>query len=91
IEIFNAKVSLGQFFTFIKQSIPYAGIPFSQAVSLQGSSVIISSFYGPAVLAFVTVIRNTSRFMVMFSSLLGKSIWAELSRLWAEEKYKEFN
>ncbi|HBX5861721.1 TPA: hypothetical protein MH565_08215 [Klebsiella pneumoniae] len=29
--------------------------------------------------------------MVMFSSLLGKSIWAELSRLWAEEKYKEFN
>ncbi|HHC2485316.1 TPA: lipopolysaccharide biosynthesis protein [Klebsiella pneumoniae] len=91
IEIFNAKVSLGQFFSFIKQSIPYAGIPFSQAVFLQGSSVIISSFYGPAVLAFVTVIRNTSRFMVMFSSLLGKSIWAELSRLWAEEKYKEFN
>ncbi|MEP9947957.1 transporter [Klebsiella sp. GG_Kp154] len=90
-EIASAKVTLSQFFSFIKQSIPYAGIPFSQAVFLQGSSVIISSFYGPAVLAFVTVIRNTSRFMVMFSSLLGKSIWAELSRLWAEEKFKQFN
>lgn len=90
LDVINSKVTLREFILFIKKSLPYAGIPFSQAVFLQGSSVIISAFFGPTVLAFVTVIRNTSRFMVMFSSLLGKSIWAELSRLWAEGNNTEF-
>lgn len=71
---------------FLRSSISFASIPMSQAIFMQGSAIIISIFFGPSVLALTTIIRNVTRFLVMFSTLISKSIWSELTRLWADRK-----
>lgn len=75
---------------FLRSSISFASIPMSQAIFMQGSAIIISIFFGPSVLALTTIIRNVTRFLVMFSTLISKSIWSELTRLWAIGDVEKF-
>lgn len=82
--------NITEYKAFLTSSISYAAIPITQAVFMQGSAIIISMFFGPALLAITTIIRNVTRFLVMFSTVISKSIWSELTRLWASGEFKEF-
>ncbi|HFP9310541.1 transporter [Raoultella ornithinolytica] len=80
-----------EYIGFIKKSVTYASVSFTQTIFMQGSSIIISNIFGPSFLALITIARNVSRFLVMFSSLVSKSIWTELTKLWAQGDLLAFN
>lgn len=83
-------IPFNEYLAFIRKSVSYASISITQTVFMQGSSIIVANLFGPAMLAIITIARNVSRFLVMFSSLLSKSIWTELTKLWAKGEVVKF-
>ncbi|QGN38817.1 transporter [Klebsiella oxytoca] len=83
-------IALNEYVSFIKKSVSYASVSITQTIFMQGSSIIVANLFGPAMLAIITISRNVSRFLVMFSSLLSKSIWTELTKLWAKGEVAKF-
>ncbi|HHS9667392.1 repeat unit exporter [Klebsiella quasipneumoniae] len=83
-------IPFNEYLAFIRKSVSYASISITQTIFMQGSSIIVANLFGPAMLAIITIARNVSRFLVMFSSLLSKSIWTELTKLWAKGEVVKF-
>lgn len=79
---FSIKSPAEVFFE-IKRSAAFMAFPVGNALSLQTSAIIVGAFSGPAVLASYSICKTLSRTVVQFITMGSKSVWPEISRLYA--------
>ena len=79
---FSIKSPAEVFFE-IKRSAAFMAFPVGNALSLQTSAIIVGAFSGPVALASYSVCKTLSRTVVQFITMVSKSVWPEISRLYA--------
>lgn len=62
----------------------FLAFPIATAINLQGMTILVGAILGPANAAIFSSYRTLSRVVAQLPTLVGKSIWPELTRAYAE-------
>ena len=57
--------------------------PIGNAITIQGMSLLIGSLFGPSFLSIFNTYRTLSRVLVQLIASISRSLWPEISRLYA--------
>lgn len=60
-------------------ALSFLAFPVGLALSLQGMTILVGYFFGPARLALFNTYRTLSRILVQAAAVLSRSLWAEIS------------
>lgn len=66
----------------LKPSIAFMAIPVSNAITLQGMTLLIGGIIGPASVVVFNAYRTLSRFLLQGALVINKPLWPEFSRLY---------
>jgi O-antigen/teichoic acid export membrane protein len=61
-------------------ALSFLAFPIGLALSLQGMTLLVGYFFGPARLTLFNTYRTLSRTLVQVAAVLSRSLWAEISR-----------
>jgi O-antigen/teichoic acid export membrane protein len=67
-----------------RPALGFLAFPMAAAINLQGMTILVATLLGPAAAAIFASYRTLSRVVAQLPTLVGKSIWPELSRAYAE-------
>lgn len=73
----------------LKPSLAFMAMPVSQAISLQGMTLVVGAFLGPVSVVFFNSYRTLSRFLLQGAMVINKPLWPEFSRLFGLGKINE--
>lgn len=71
-----------------KPAVAFMAFPLGNAINIQGMTLIVGYLFGPAFLAMFNTYRTLSRIQIQAVSVVGKSIWPELSRQFGARNQK---
>lgn len=66
----------------VSPSAAYVAIPISSALGLQGTTLVVGAFFGPAVVTLFTAYRTLARIVTQAVTIVSNSLWPEFSRLY---------
>jgi O-antigen/teichoic acid export membrane protein len=78
------NASMDEIKSLFKPAISFMVFPLSSALSLQGITILVGHFFGPAVVAIFNSYRTIARVAVQVSSILGNALWGEFSFLYGK-------
>jgi O-antigen/teichoic acid export membrane protein len=67
----------------------FFALPLGQAISLQGAIFVVSAVMSPMAVVAFSVGRTLSRTLVQLGMLINRSVWPEMTRLYALGEKKE--
>lgn len=67
-----------------KPAISFMAFPLANALSLQGITLLVGHFFGPATVAIFNTYRTISRVSVQLTGIFGHSLWVEFSTLYGK-------
>lgn len=67
-----------------KPALSFMVFPLSSALSLQGITLLVGHFFGPAVVALFNSYRTISRVAVQVTAILSNAVWGEFSFLFGQ-------
>lgn len=70
----------------IKPAAGFMLLPIGNILTIQSVTIAIGTFLGPASVAQFSVCRTISRGVVQASTVINKSIWPEITRLYASQR-----
>jgi O-antigen/teichoic acid export membrane protein len=73
----------------LKPSLAFMALPISNAVSIQGLTLVVGTFLGPATVVYFNTYRTLSRFLIQGAFIINKPLWPEFSRLFGLGKISE--
>jgi O-antigen/teichoic acid export membrane protein len=65
----------------LKPSLAFMALPISNALSIQGLTLVVGTFLGPATVVYFNTYRTLSRFLIQGAFIINKPLWPEFSRL----------
>lgn len=75
--------------SMLRPGLQFMAFPFANALSIQGITLIVGHTIGPAAVTIFNTYRTLSRVALQATMVLGNSLWAEISRLFATSKSKQ--
>lgn len=75
--------STGEVRTMMRPALSFMAFPLTNALSIQGVTLLIGHLFGPASVSIFSAYRTISRVAIQVTGLLGNSLWAEFTRLYA--------
>lgn len=63
-----------------KPAMAFMAFPVSNAISIQGMTLIVGHLFSPTLLAVFNTYRTIARIQVQAITLIGRSMWPEISR-----------
>ena len=76
--------SMAEIKALIKPALSFMIFPLSNALSLQGITLLVGQFFGPAVVAAFNSFRTIARVAVQISGIFGNALWGEFSFLYGK-------
>lgn len=76
--------SLAEIKALVKPALSFMIFPLSNALSLQGITLLVGQFFGPAVVAAFNSFRTIARVAVQISGIFGNALWGEFSFLYGK-------
>lgn len=73
----------------LKPSLAFMALPISNAVSLQGTTLVVGTILGPAIVVYFNTYRTLSRFLIQGACIINKPLWPEFSRLFGLGRISE--
>lgn len=73
----------------MRPAIAFMAFPLGNAISIQGMSLVVGTFFGPAFLAMFNTYRTLSRILVQLITTVSRSVWPEISRLYGAGDYSK--
>lgn len=67
----------------IRPALSFMAFPLSNALSIQGITILVGHMFGPVAVTIFNTYRTISRIALQVTGTLGNSLWAEFSRLYA--------
>lgn len=87
---FNSKIKWGlaqaqyaECKQLAKSGLMFLAFPLTNALSLQGVTLIVGYLISPAAVTVFNTYRTLTRFSLQITTALGNSIWAEFSKMYA--------
>lgn len=77
-----AKASKQELSTMLLPAASFMALPLGNAISIQGTSLLVGSFFGPVALAVFNSYRTMSRVAVQLVTMLSRVLWPEISKLY---------
>lgn len=77
------KATKAQVRALLKPAASFMSMTLSNALSIQGVTLLVGHLLGPATVTIFNTYRTLSRVALQVTSTLGNSLWAEFSRLHA--------
>lgn len=65
----------------LKPSLAFMALPISNSINIQGLTLVVGSFLGPATVVYFNTYRTLSRFLIQGAFIINKPLWPEFSRL----------
>lgn len=78
------NASLKELKALIKPALSFMIFPLSSALSLQGITLLVGQFFGPAVVAAFNSFRTIARVAVQVTGIFGHALWGEFSFLYGK-------
>ena len=75
-----ASATREDFSSMLIPALSFLAFPLGLALSLQGMTLLVGYFFGPARLTVFNTYRTLSRTLVQVAAVLSRSLWAEISR-----------
>jgi O-antigen/teichoic acid export membrane protein len=75
-----ASASKDDLKSMLVPALSFLAFPIGLALSLQGMTLLVGYFFGPARLTLFNTYRTLSRTLVQVAAVLSRSLWAEISR-----------
>jgi len=72
---------LGEIRQMLVPSLSFMSFPLASALSLQGITLLVGHFFGPALVTAFSAFRTLARVTVQMTSMFSHAIWPEFSRL----------
>lgn len=76
--------SMDEIKSLFKPALSFMVFPLSSALSLQGITLLVGHFFGPAVVAIFNSYRTIARVAVQATSILSNAVWGEFSFLFGK-------
>lgn len=76
--------SMDEIKALFKPALSFMVFPLSSALSLQGITLLVGHFFGPAVVAVFNSYRTIARVAVQATSILANAVWGEFSYLFGQ-------
>lgn len=76
--------SMDEIKSLFKPALSFMVFPLSSALSLQGITLLVGHFFGPAVVAIFNSYRTIARVAVQGTSILSNAVWGEFSFLFGK-------
>jgi len=76
--------SMAEIKSLFKPALSFMVFPLSSALSLQGITLLVGHFFGPAVVAIFNSYRTIARVAVQATSILSNAVWGEFSFLFGK-------
>jgi O-antigen/teichoic acid export membrane protein len=70
--------------SLLKPALSFMVFPLSSALSLQGITLLVGHYFGPAVVAVFNSYRTIARVAVQATSILANAVWGEFSYLFGK-------
>lgn len=67
----------------VRPAMSFMAFPLSNALSIQGTTLLVGHLLGPVAVTIFNTYRTISRVALQVTGTLGNSLWAEFSRLYA--------
>lgn len=78
------QASMAEIKSLFKPALSFMVFPLSSALSLQGITLLVGHFFGPAVVAVFNSYRTIARVAVQGTSILSNAVWGEFSFLFGK-------
>jgi O-antigen/teichoic acid export membrane protein len=76
--------SLAEIKSLIKPAMSFMIFPLASALSLQGITLLVGQFFGPAVVTSFNSFRTIARVAVQVTGIFGNALWGEFSFLFGQ-------
>jgi O-antigen/teichoic acid export membrane protein len=86
-----SQASANEMRKLVKPALSFMSFPISNAISFQGTTIIIGVLFGPAYLAIFNTYRTVSRVIVQCVNIIAKSVEPELSKQFGEKNLLKMN
>lgn len=67
-----------------KPAISYMSFPVSNAIAIQGVTLLVGAMFGPVSVAIFNTYRTLSRIVVQFTGVFSLSLWVEFANKYAQ-------
>lgn len=78
------QASMAEIKSLFKPALSFMVFPLSSALSLQGITLLVGHFFGPAVVAIFNSYRTIARVAVQATSILSNAVWGEFCFLFGK-------
>jgi O-antigen/teichoic acid export membrane protein len=68
-------------------ALSFLAFPLGLALSLQGMTLLVGHYFGPARLTLFNTYRTLSRILVQVAAVLNRSLWTEISHYYGAGQY----
>ncbi|WP_416050615.1 lipopolysaccharide biosynthesis protein [Cupriavidus basilensis] len=83
-----SMASGNEFRQLIKPAISFMAFPVANAISIQGMTILVGHVFGATFLAVFSTYRTISRVLVQAVTIIGRSMWPEISVRFGEGDIK---
>lgn len=77
--------------TMLRPALSFMAFPLSNALSIQGITLIVGHLFGPIAVTVFNTYRTISRIAVQITSIFSNALWAEFSQLFGKNKITELS
>jgi len=78
------KASLAEIKAMIRPALSFMAFPLTNALSFQGSTLLVGHLLGPAMVTVFNTYRTLARVAVQLTGVFSFALWAEFSRLFGQ-------
>lgn len=75
----------------VRPGVYFLAFPAGNAISLQGTSMLVGFYSGPVALAIFSTCRTYSRVLVQMVTVFSKTLWPEFSAMYARMEFSRLN
>ena len=74
----------GEIRAMIKPAVSFMAFPLANAMSFQGLTLLVGTFFGPIAVALFNTYRTIARIAVQVTAIFSHALWPEFSRLFGQ-------
>jgi O-antigen/teichoic acid export membrane protein len=76
-----------EFRELLGPGLAFLALPLGNAITIQGATILVGSFFGVSALAAFNTYRTIARLPIQLLAMLSRSMWPEMSRLFGRRDY----
>jgi O-antigen/teichoic acid export membrane protein len=76
-----------EFRELLGPGLAFLALPLGNAITIQGATILVGSFFGVSALAVFNTYRTIARLPIQLLAMLSRSMWPEMSRLFGRRDY----